>query len=57
MHGTFSVEIAKDYYRQIYQKDIAIDGVNRNPNGQGAPCFVMPEIWLLQQNARIYFQM
>lgn len=26
------LEIAKDYYRQIYQKDIsAIDGVNRNP--------------------------
>ena len=26
------LEIAKDYYRQIYQKDIsAIDGINRNP--------------------------
>ena len=30
------LEIAKDYYRQIYQKDIsAIDGVNRIRNGQG----------------------
>ena len=29
---TAKLEIAKDYYRQIYQKDIsAIDGINRNP--------------------------
>ena len=29
---TAKLEIAKDYYRQIYQKDIsAIDGTNRNP--------------------------
>ena len=29
---TAQLEIAKDYYRQIYQKDIStLDGVNRNP--------------------------
>ena len=47
------LEIAKDYYRQIYQKDIsAIDGVNRNPEWARTLLWSYAEIWLLQQNTK-----
>ena len=55
---TAKLEIAKDYYRQIYQKDIsAIDGTNRNPEWPEVYCGHMPEIWLQQLKEKISLQM